>query len=141
MIKAKFIARSVYVGVSLLLLCGAVIGGIATRTYYTARIKQLLSGDAGLIRTILVDKYTSELDLDPQERTAVEQLVRKVQIRLAEFREQQEPAMQKVIVDAANEEKKNLSPGTQQKIDSIVKDTLERRSKSVQAQKTGEGSK
>ena len=129
-----------YVGVGLLLLCGAVIGGVATRTYYTARIKQLLHGDAGLIRNILVDKYSSELHFSAEERAAVEALIRKVQIRLGEYREQQEPSMQQIILTAANEEKKNLSPALQEKIDIIVKDTLERRTKNVQAQKTGQSS-
>ncbi len=107
-------------GVLLIFLLGIACGAVATHMAYKSRMENFVSGRPGMREEILLKRLSDRLQLDEQQRAAVQTIIHGTQAEMKEIRKQFRPQMKIVLEKSRVEVRKILRPDQQKKYDQFI---------------------
>ena len=75
----------IILGILIVFILGAVVGGLATRMVYEANIESIVSGDWKAREDARVNRFSKHLDLDAQQRTQVRTIIQEARKELLDI--------------------------------------------------------
>ena len=110
----------VWASIVALFAAGFLIGSAGTAFYIKHVMDTIIDGGPPAVRRVVMKKLTRNLKLTTDQREKVEEVVRTTQEKLIEIRLKNEPIVDKVVREGADEAKEYLDEGQREKLDSML---------------------
>jgi len=114
-------------GVLLVFLLGVAAGGIGVYRFHRHRMDRFFRGEPGAVSGFLVQRLSRELDLDAQQKTRVEAIVRRSEEEMRTLRQQFRPQFEEILSRGRKEIRAELRPDQQQRFDAMPEERGMRR--------------
>lgn len=109
----------VILGVVLVFVLGAGAGALVTHRVYQKRLQTFLRGGPAATEMI-VRRMSVELDLRPERRRQLAEIIRDTQRQLREARQQPDPQFRTILRDMEQRIRNILTPEQQTKFDALM---------------------
>lgn len=109
----------VILGVVLVFVLGAGAGALVTHRIYQKRLQTFLRGGPAATEMI-VRRMSAELDLRPEQRRQLHDIVRDTQRQLREARQRPDPQFRTILRDMEQRIRAILTPEQQTKFDTLM---------------------
>lgn len=110
----------IWASIIALFVAGFLVGSAGTALYIKHAVDRIIEGGPPAVRRVVMNKLTRDLKLTEEQRARAKEVVKSTQDRLIEIRLQNEPVVDRILREGAEDLKGCLDEGQGKKLDSML---------------------